>query len=133
MPRLIQQRGQKLQMVDESRAVTRFDYQRCVDTKSQCRLNALFFSDDGSNIFQDEVPAEMVTIDRDLGLATLRPPAVKQRLLLVQPLVKVRDLPHLRQGSQFYLVYTFSFSLTNFVDDFDSFCLTETGVILVSA
>ena len=91
------------------------------------------FSDDRSDIFQDEVPAEMVTIDRDLRLATLRPPAVKQRLLLVKPLVKVRDLPHLREGSQFYLIYTFILRLTNFVEDLDSFCLSETGVILVSA
>ena len=46
----------------------------------------------------------MVTIDRDLSLETLEPAAVKQRLLLVQPLVKVRDLPHLRveYGHSFY-------------------------------
>ena len=30
-------------------------------------------------------------------------------------------------------IYTFIFRLTNFVEDLDSFCLSETGVILVSA
>ena len=72
----------------------------------------------------------MVTIDRDLGLETLEPAAVKQRLLLVQPLVKVRDLPHLRRGIQFYCCL--ELSLTNLVEDFDSLGLIETGVLLVS-
>ena len=72
----------------------------------------------------------MVTIDRDLGLETLEPAAVKQRLLLVQPLVKVRDLPHLRRAIQFYCCL--ELSLTNLVEDFDSLGLTETGVFLFS-
>ena len=109
MPKLIQQRGQNSKVVDFRLWMkVGQSLDSIIKDVSTPKVNVVlmlcFFSDDGSDIFQDEVPAEMVTIDRDLGLATLRPPAVKQRLLFVKPLVKVRDLPHLRQGSQLYLV-----------------------------
>ena len=45
----------------------------------------------------------MVTVDSDLALEALEPPAVQQGLLLVQSLVIVRDLPHLKVNKLFVL------------------------------
>ena len=46
-------------------------------------------------ILEYEVPADVMTVDGDLAVSALLLAAVQQRLLLVQTLVVVRDLPHL--------------------------------------
>ena len=46
-------------------------------------------------IFEYKVPADVVTVDGDLAVSALLLAAVQQRLLLVQTLVVVGDLPHL--------------------------------------
>ena len=53
-----------------------------------------------SIILEYEVPAHMMTIDGDLAVSALLLAAVQQRLLLVQALVVVRDLPHLQHHQQ---------------------------------
>ena len=46
-------------------------------------------------IFEYKVPADVVAVDSDLAVSALLLAAVQQRLLLVQALVVVGDLPHL--------------------------------------
>ena len=46
-------------------------------------------------ILEYEVPADVMTVDSNLAVSALLLAAVQQRLLLVQTLVVVRDLPHL--------------------------------------
>ena len=47
-------------------------------------------------ILEYEVPADVMTVDSNLAVSALLLAAVQQRLLLVQALVVVRDLPHLQ-------------------------------------
>ena len=55
-------------------------------------------------ILEYEVPAHVMTVDGDLAVSALLLAAVQQRLLLVQALVVVRDLPHLQQNIRNILI-----------------------------
>ena len=55
-------------------------------------------------ILEYEVPADVMTVDSNLAVSALLLAAVQQRLLLVQALVVVRDLPHLQQNIRNILI-----------------------------
>ena len=55
-------------------------------------------------ILKYKVPADVMTIDGDLAVSALLLAAVQQRLLLVQALVVVRDLPHLQHNIRNILI-----------------------------
>ena len=57
-------------------------------------------------IFEYKVPADVVAVDGDLAVSALLLAAVQQRLLLVQALVVVRDLPHLQHHKHFSFLYS---------------------------